>query len=279
MCIRDRAEIMPNKESLSKYTGYLQANNTSRFKKQKIYHKEQELLSELEKARKARSNDKVNILGDPRLLEFVRGRIRMEASLSAQALEYHGIPLLLRKFMHFSQAFKQEKGETLCSHLHKITFKKMYKALEGKTVNKIDDGKIRSIIEAKYLIYKENGKVCRRRANALIRYYRAIKTEGWETLKKESEPTYYRNLKLLNNAGISTSIIKSCHLGDAAASDSTNIGELLSIDYDKQRPEWYKEPEAKVTSLHTAKASPMDGLNDNFMGDAVIYRPRFKAKN
>lgn len=234
--------LFPNKHDISRHEGYLQANKSSDYHRQKVYYKAAELLADTEKAQKQGERARVEILKDPRLIEFAQGRLRFEATTGHRALERMGIPARLPDFIKFHNWFEKVHGEPLCRYLWSVAFNKTFAQIEGHTMKNVDDNAIKLKIDAKFIRVKDNGKVCKRKANAVFRTYRDIKSEGYDQLASERNATFFRNVKSLEEIGISRAFLKSLD----PQKPNTNVVplvQLIKVDFTKQRPDWYTEPE------------------------------------
>ena len=107
----------------------------------------------------------------------------------------------------------------------------------------VDDDHIKLKIDANYIKIKENGKLCKRKANAIWRTYRQIKTEGYSQLAKEGNKTFFRNVGFLNDIGLSRAFLKS--LDPMKPNDNViPLVQIIDVDFSQQRPSWYVEPTA-----------------------------------
>ncbi|ROR99925.1 II/X family phage/plasmid replication protein [Sinobacterium caligoides] len=241
--IRMFENLFPNKDSISRYQGYMQANKYSEYRRQKVYYKHQELLADLEDATKKRQSDKVAVLSDERLQDFAFGRIRFEATTGYRALETDGIPLKLFEFLKFHDWYERTHKQPLAQLLWHRAFDRYFSQFEGHTMKNVDDNSIRLKIDAKYIKVKDNGKVCKRKANAIFRMYRDIKREGYDQLASEKSSTFFRNVKHLEDAGISRALLKSLD-PDKPNENVVSMVQLINVDFSQQRPDWYVEPES-----------------------------------
>lgn len=233
--------LVPEKNSRSRYDGYLQLNNHSEYRRQKIYYKHQELMADLDKAKRSNEKERAAILSNLKLQDFAFGRLRFEATTGFRALENEGIPTNLNEFLHFHDWYEQTHKEPLCRLLWRRAFKKLFSQIEGHTMKQVDDDNIKLKIDAKYIVVKDNNKICKRKANAVFRTYRQIKTEGYDQLAKEKSSTFFRNAQLLIDAGISRAFLKSLD-PQRPHENVFHMISLIEIDFSKQRPSWYEEP-------------------------------------
>lgn len=235
--------LFPRKKDISRYQGYLQANRSSEYFRQKVYYKHQELMADLEKAKKTGDKVKAEILSDPELIDFANGRMRFEATTGHRALENLGIPTKLTEFLTFHDWFKRTHKQPLAEYLWHKAFDRLFAQLEGHTMKNVDDDSIRLRIDARYIKVKENGRICRRQANAIFQTYRNIKAEGYDQLAKENKSNFFRNVKALEEIGISRGFLKS--LDPSRPNDNViPFVKVINIDFSQQRPDWYVEPKS-----------------------------------
>lgn len=241
--IRLFESLFPNKESISRYTGYMQANKNSEYFRQKFYYKLQELLADLDAAKRKGEKERAAILADQRLQDFAHGRMRFEATIGKRALERLGIPNKLNEFLKFHDWFETVHNQPLCQYLWGKAFNKLFSQVEGHTMKNTDDNSIKLKIESNFLKVKANGKVCKRKANAIYRTYRDIKQDGYDQLARENNSAFFRNVSELEKIGISRAFLKSL---DPQKPNENVIPliQLIRIDFSAQRPHWYKEPVA-----------------------------------
>lgn len=234
-------KLFPNKNAISRYVGYLQANKDSEYHRQKVYYKHQELEADAKKARKSGDKERYKILVDVELQAFAYGRMRFEGTTGHRALENLGIPTNLHSFLKFHDWFKKTHKQSLCQYLWHKCFDKVFDQLKGHTMKNVDDNEIKLKIDAKYTKIKDDGKICKRKANAIWRVYRQIKTEGYDQLASEDNATFFRNVKHLVDAGISRAFLKSL---DPNKPNENVIAfvNIIDIDFSKQKPDWYQEP-------------------------------------
>lgn len=235
--------LFPNKDSISRHKGYLQGNKNSEYRRQKIYYKAQELAADFEQATRKNQKERAAILGNPKLQGFAFGRMRFEATTGYRGLEVMGIPTNLKEFLTFHDWFQDVHDEPLCRYLWQKAFTKYFDQLRGHQMKNVDDDAIKLRIDAKHTQIKDDGKVCRRRANAIWKTYRAIKTEGYDQLARENNQTFFRNVKLMEEAGISRAFLKSLD-PHKPNENVVPLVQIINVDFGRQRPSWYVEPVA-----------------------------------
>lgn len=235
--------LFPRKTDISRYEGYFQGNKSSERFRQKIYYKGQELEADIEKAKRSRDLDRLEILTDPALLEFAYGRTRFEATIGFRAMEYLGIPTKLSEFLKYQDWFERTHKYPCCRYIWNLAFEKYFAQIEGHTMKKCDDETIKLKIEKNFFRVKENGKVCKRLANSIWSTFRDIKAEGYDQLAAENSSKFFRNVKHLQDIGISKAFLKSLD-PKKPFENVIPLVQVINVDFSRQRPDWYTEPRA-----------------------------------
>lgn len=223
--------------------GYLQLGQGSEYQRQKIYRKYQEVMEDLKEATKRRQHHRIEILSDQRLQDFSRELHRFEATTGSRKFESLGIPTRLEEFVKFADWFLSVHKIPLCRYLWELAFNPLFDQIEGHTMKNVDDSHVKLKIDAKFIRIKDNGKICKRKANAIYATYRAIKTEGYDTLALEDSSTFFRNVKHLEEIGMSRAFLKSLD-PQRPTENIVPFVQLIKIDFSNQRPDWYVEPRA-----------------------------------
>lgn len=226
--------------------GYLQLGKGSEYQRQKLYRKHQELMADLKDAIKNKHKHRVDVLSDKRLQDFSRELNRFEATTGHRKLEAIGVPTKLTEFLKFNDWFLSVHKIPLCRYLWELAFNPLFDQIEGHTMKNVDDTHVKLKIDAKFIRVKDNGKVCKRLATAIYKTYRAIKSDGYDALAKEDNKTFFRNVKHLEEAGLSRAFLKS--LDPLKPNENVvPLVQLIKIDFSNQRPDWYVEPECGFT--------------------------------
>lgn len=227
----------------ARYTdkGYLQLGEGSEYVRQKLYVKSQEVLDDLADAKRRNHFSRVEILSNPKLLDFTIDLHRFEATIGHRKMIDIGIPVRVQEFLKFNDWFLQTHKTTLCQYLWEIAFNPLFEQIAGHTMKNVDDSEIKLRIDAKYIKVKDNGRVCRRLANAVFNTYNDLKREGYESLSKINNKTFFRNVNYLIDIGLSRAFLKS--LDPFKPNDNViPLVQLIKIDFNNQRPDWYVEP-------------------------------------
>lgn len=234
------------RQKVSKERGYIQLGVGSDRQRQKLYKKLQELLEDLKNAKKTHNQFRTSILSDPRLLDFAVDLHRFEATTGHRKFIELGIPTRLPEFLKFNDWFFSIHKIPLCRYLWQTAFNPLFAQLEGHTMKNVDDSNIKLQIDKHFIRIKDNGKICKRKANAIFNTYKDIKREGYSALVKINNQTFFRNVKHLEEIGISRAFLKSL---DPFKPEENVIPlvQIIKIDFSNQRPDWYVEPKAGIS--------------------------------
>ncbi len=224
------------------YDDYLRLGRTE-YNAQKIYLKYQEVLADLDKARRKNQYYKVDVLEDKRLQDWALDLTRFEATIGHRRLDNLGIPRRLAEFVKWHDWYERVYGEPACRFLWRQNFEPFFKQLEGQTMLKVDDESVKLRIHLKYDRIKDNGKVCKRRSNAVYRTFQNIRSLGYQKLASEKNKTFFRNVDFLVECGFSRAYLKSLD-PDRPSENVVPIVQMINVDFTQQRPDWYVEPKA-----------------------------------
>lgn len=233
---------------INRNTDYLQLGQGSEYNRQKFYMKDQEVEADYQAAKRRREKSRIEILSDTRLRDWAQNLLRLEATVGKRKFEALGIPTDLKGFLKFNDWFKKIHGEPLARHLWRQCFSSVFEQVEGHTMKDVDDSAVKLKIDSKFITYKTNSKtgkvtVNKRKANAVFRTFRDIKTEGYSALVSENNTTFKRNVNCLIDCGFSRAFLKS--LDPQRPNDNViPMVRLLNVDFGQQRPDWYVEPVA-----------------------------------
>jgi len=223
--------------------GYLQLGQGSEYQRAKIYRKYQEVIDDLRDATKRRNQARIDILSDQRLQDFARELHRFEATTGHRKFEDLGIPTRLVEFIKFADWFQSVHKIPLCRYLWGLAFNPLFDQIEGHTMKNVDDSHVKLKIDAKFIRTKENGKVCKRLANKIFETYERILIRGYDQLVSENNSAFFRNVKHLEEIGLSRAFLKSLD-PQRPTENIVPFVQLIKIDFSNQRPEWFVEPRA-----------------------------------
>jgi len=234
----------------NEYEGTVYLNTGSDYVCKKAYIKLLELLAEIKEAKRVGDVEKLLLLSDKKLLDFANNLLRLEATIKSKKLKNLGIPVLLKDFLKFHDEFEIKNGYPLCAHLWDIAFKKLLDDMAGHTMKRVDDESVKTTIYSKLTVIKDNGKICRRKANAVYDTYLKIRTLGYAALSKDRDMTFFRNAKFLEEIGFSRAWLRSLD-PQRPADNVIPITQLIRIDFGAQRPDYWVEPKSRFSGLRS----------------------------
>jgi len=220
----------------------------SKHKRNKAYGKEKEFFEQLKDlTKKARRGDKnaarcVEVMSDPKLQEFVKNRLRFEASILKHFFEKQNVSDNLWELIHFQESnFLREK--CVFTEWWKTAFADIFNALEGQTMQLNDDDAIYDKLCQFHQSVTRGGNISFTKADRLLGFYRAIRDDGYEKVKQRYGKKFYKSLDDLL-------VVKFCSKSDlqnlkSFSDDPDRIHSVLNVinvDFANQRPIWYEEP-------------------------------------
>lgn len=237
----------------------------TRLKRLKAYLKHLEYQNQLEEMKRAgRSNLGVrralNVMSDPRLIEWTKYLLRMEATVLHRWMARRNIPTNLSELCVYQERLEAE-GRCLIQECWKAVTKDLFAAFEGVEMKVINDdkvyeallekftkpGKVRHTkerIEAGVLLpsISVQGKPSTAYAKALFRTYLSIKDYGWKHTKEAlSNGAFYRHLDDLATVGLCKAVLQKLNENDRK-SNVVPLLRFVEVDFSAQRPDWYVEP-------------------------------------
>lgn len=211
----------------------------------KCYLKYVEFLNQFEEQKQlAKSNNKsalrvVEIMSDIRLLNFAVGLIRFEARLKKRWLERNNIPTNLFELIKF-----QRDNPNILRSLWTKATSSIFDALRGQTMKLTDDRSVLNAIESSEIVLTKSGKVSPTKVRNLFAMYCLIREKGISELKTNySKASFHRLIADLCLCGFSKAYLQNLH--DEKSSNVIPFMKLVEIDFTKQLPDWYEEPQSQ----------------------------------
>uniref|UniRef100_A0AAU8B2P9 Replication-associated protein G2P n=1 Tax=Dulem virus 52 TaxID=3145763 RepID=A0AAU8B2P9_9VIRU len=200
-----------------------------------------EAQSELKKSPgKKYLKNSINVLSNPKLIEFSKKCVRFEARLKQRYLDKHQIPRNLFSFIEYQQNY-EEQGRDLIKDLWEEAFKDIIKAVGASNMNIYNRDKIQSLLKKHYFSITPKGNVSYAKADRLFSFYKNLLNDGYsETLNCMNRQTFWRYEKDLMAVGLT-----KAQLQNLKAHERQNIIPLMKlvvIDFSCQKPNWYVEP-------------------------------------
>ncbi|WP_420592117.1 phage/plasmid replication protein, II/X family [Bacterioplanoides sp.] len=221
----------------------------SRHKKLKIYLKHYELknyVSELKKKNSDGSYDeaiKINSSND--LLDYTLGLIRFEATIKKRWLMERAIPVGVFKLGKYAKSYFEENKRSIWKQIHEDAFRDLFKTFEGGQIMDYSDEHVLDLLKSKHSKINKNGSLNHSVALRAFRFYRSIASEGYDEIHATTpSSTFYRQIGHLKKAGIPLANLQNLH---KIKSNVVPVIQLIKMDYGKQHPATYQEPESGLS--------------------------------
>ncbi len=250
-----------SKQRRSRFTGHSTTAGwggaTSRLIKLKAYLKQYEFQEQLEEHIKAAQRNNiaaqriVEVMSDPRLIEWTKCLLRWEATIKHRWLERKGISVNLWDLIKL-QKEAQLQDRCILSDWWEEATRDIFQALEDQTMRFNDD---RDVLDRLILMYQtvtKKGNFSNARANHLYGFYQDLKREEISYLKQRYGKHYYGKFNDLMAIGFSKAQLQNLK---AQQDDPTNVIPIMrfvKVDFNAQRPDWYQEPVSYFAQMKAA---------------------------
>ena len=192
----------------------------------------------------------IQVLSNPKLIEFSKKCVRFEARLKQRYLDKHQIPRNLFDLIKYQKEY-EEQGRSLSKDLWQDAFKDIIKAVGESNMNIYNRDKIQQLLRKHYFKVTPKGNVSYAKADRLFSFYRNLLNDGYqETLDSMPRNTFWRHERDLIAVGLTKAQIQNLK-----AHERHNIiplMKLVEIDFNHQRPDWYIEPTLDNVELQLA---------------------------
>jgi II/X family phage/plasmid replication protein len=221
-----------------------QGQKSSRHKQLKIYLKGAELEHQISELLKKTKNSnlpiyrkQLEVMQRPEVKAFAENAVRFEASVLPRMLQRLGIPRLVSEFIDYAENYNGCLVEALWTE----AFKDVFAALGNEDMTVFDDEEILNKLKIDFAkVSEKTGKTSYAKANRLFRFYRSFKNEGYDEVKRTTAArTFYDNMSEL------CTVVSRAHLQNlkGIASNVTPMLRVINVDFSKQHPASYVEPE------------------------------------
>lgn len=220
---------------------------SSRLKTVKFYDKEWEFRDQLaEQMKKAEKGDSlakrlVAIMTEPRLLDWSKGLLRIEASIKSRWLERRKLPTNLYDLIRHQETL-QGQGRCFIRELWQQTTRDIFRAFEGHSMTIIDDDHIRDALRAKFATTTPKGNLSYAKADRVFSFYERLCDRGFQHVHSVTpQPTMWRYIRDLTAVGLCPVYLQNID-PERAASNVVSLLRLIDVRFDEQLPPWYVEP-------------------------------------
>lgn len=189
----------------------------------------------------------IDVMSDPRIINFARNLVRFEASAHRRYLDAMGIPKNLLQAIRYQQNYEKD-GNSLIKDIWLKAFTPLLQALEGQRMNIFNDEEIHNKLKLAYSTITPKGNVSYSKADRVFRFYRSLVSDGYDSVKDafSSRASFYRQLKELQHVGFSKAQLQN--LQGNGKDNVVPLLQVIDVDFSNQRPDWYVEPEVGILS-------------------------------
>ena len=202
----------------------------------------------------------LKVMSDPRLIEWTKYLLRMEATVLHRWMSRRNIPTKLIDLCAYQEELESQ-GRCLIQECWKEVTKDLLAAFGGVEMKVINDDKVYEALLEKFTkpgkgrftkermeagvlkpsIYVE-GKQSTAYAKSVFRTYLSIKDYGWQHTKDSLSSTgFYRHVADLCEVGLSKAALQKLNENDRK-SNVVPLLRFVTVDFCSQRPDWYVEP-------------------------------------
>ena len=228
-------------------TVYWGSENSKRLSR-KAYCKAIEFLLQLKKLKKkAERGDLsairvVKVMEDHRLIEFMKGLLRLETRFKPVWLTEHNIPLNIFELIKY-----QQDNPNFLQEIWQLANKPLFEALEGHTMKALDHDTVFSKICTVFDTYTKSGRLSQTKSRNIFNFFCALEMHGASTLKtKYGKSQYYNYMSQLIDCGFSKAYLQN--LDSESKNNVIPFIQLVKIDFQNQVPDWYEEPVSRFAT-------------------------------
>lgn len=217
----------------------------------KIYGKAVEYMKQLnEQIYESKKNNKsaqrvVEVMSNPKLMDYVQGLLRLEVGIKAYTLKQMGIPTNLFQLIKY-----QRKNPDFLCEIWCTATKQIFEACKGVEMN-LDNESVHKRLREMYFTTTAKGNISYTKADNLYNFYHMLQQVGYDNYKKSIQDNsnaqrYLRaNMKKLIEAGFSRIHLQNLH--NTKADRAIPIMELVKFDMTSQVPDDFVEPLSLAT--------------------------------
>lgn len=205
-------------------------------------------LADLEKkAMKGDARAKTCAMALSKAYPFSLALLRLESRITKTYLAKNNYPTNLWELIKLQRA-----TPSLLSDLWQIAFNPIFEALKGEHMTFKTNHDIEELLRDKLKTITPKGRVSYTKANNAMDFYRLLQEKGFAQIHAEmrqgkiAEKTFYRQLKVLTDCGISRSHLQNLH---TKANNVIPFVKLVEIKFDEQTPADFVEPVSQYAHL------------------------------
>ena len=191
----------------------------------------------------------IDVMSDPKLINYARNLIRFEAGAKRRYLDEFNIPKKLSDACQFQREYEKD-GRSLIADIWTKAFTPLLEALEGQKMNIFNDEEVHNTLKRIYMKVTPKGNVSYSKADRIFRFYRSLVSDGYLSVKDSfSAPrTFYDNLNLLLDSGFSKAQLQN--LQGNGKDNVVPLLQVIEIDFTQQRPSDWVEPIGAISEMY-----------------------------
>ncbi|SHO54496.1 Phage replication protein CRI [Vibrio quintilis] len=214
-----------------------------------IYTKHDEIeyqLNDLKKRAKKGNTERfqrvIDELSSPELQAFAANRLRFEGRAKKRFIQKHAGNCNLWHVIRHAENFEAKNGYRFCEWMFKTLFHDLLESLQGEELELYNEHKIKCLLRDAYSTLTPKGNISYAKADRLFRFYMTLCDRGYDEIKAHtSKATLHRNMKDLMAVGFSKADLQNLKDGERMP-----LAQVLTFDFDHQRPEGYQEPQSPI---------------------------------
>lgn len=222
----------------------------------KMYGKNNEVADTMKSLRrKARADNRqahylLDTVFTPELEQFAKNLLRFEATNKKQMIENMGMPSNIWQFMLY-----QKNNPDCMFKMWKFWFAEIFDSMRGEVSMTLDDSEVLRLCKEKLTTITPKGKISYTKAMHAYNFYIILRSKGFNNTKQTTnEKTFYRNIKLLVDIGIS-----KAHLQNLNGREIKTVPliELIQIDFANQTPPNYQPVKSRYSGEFDKYLNPL----------------------
>ena len=222
-----------------------ESKDAGRAKELLFYTKDAELKNQLRKLKAAKKREHttrydrvINTLSTHELQDFTANRGRFEGRAKKRFIARMCGTCNVWSVIRYAEQFESKNRYSFCEYLFKELFTDLFEAIQGDVIEVFDEYKVKSALYDMYKTTTKNGNTSYAKADRLFKLYLSLCDRGYQYIKQiTNKSTLSRNLKELCAIGLSKADLQQLELGE-----KMKLSELITFDFDNQRPSDYVEP-------------------------------------
>lgn len=214
-----------------------------------VQHQIKEITSKSEKDPKNEYYQRQLVaMMSPEVQEFAKNALRYEACIMPDMMKRLGIPTHLGDFLDYSENFEGNIIESLW----KTAWKDIFDAFGGENMTIYNDSEVFEELKKVYVTITPKGNVSYSKAKTLHKFYLDMQMYGWDKLKDSvTKATFYRKVSDLMQV-VPKAQLQNLH---GNASNVLPIIRMVNVDFSKQLPEGYVEPDCLAVQFQQNRSN------------------------